>query len=431
MFSDRSIFLCVALVCCAIPAYCQEPVSSAALRDLISAAVANNQELAAIQTKSLEAKGLLRQSGVKPPLTFDVGVASGRPLGTVGEEEYSAGLGRTIERGGKRGRRVELAEVRVAQVQSEYRERLRQLAYEIKLRYVDALSDSRRLQILDAMLSGNQRSLEVTRARVAKGDAAQLDQSLLEVELGRVEADRASVLGRLEAALTDLRRLAGMAAPLPTTLDSAFSLGPLDRDLEALKRTANEQRPDLAMARLVERFGEAEMRLVNAEGQPDVTLTARYFKRYGQFDDQYGTTSAGTRTLLRDQDDILAIGVSIPILTKRRNLGNMEAAQARILGARQRSRFLENAIPLEVESAWRAWISTRKSASILETSVLPQAQKNLEIVQQAYQLGQLRILDVLNEQRRLLDTRLAALENLSVAAKSFAGLERAVGGEIQ
>ena len=263
MFSDRSIFSCAALVCCAIPAYCQDPISSSVLRDLINAALANNQELAALKTRSLEAKGLLRQAAVKPPLTFDVGVASGRPLGTVGEEEYSPGLGRTIERGGKRSRRVELAEVRVAQVESEYLERLRQLSFEIKVRYVDALSDSRRrLQILDAMLAANQRSLDVTRARVAKGDAAQLDQSLLEVELGRVEADRASVLG-------------------------------------------------------------------------------------------------------------------------------------------------------------------------LETSVLPQAQKNLEIVQQAYQLGQLRILDVLNEQRRLLDTRLAALENLSVAAKSFAGLERAVGGEIQ
>ncbi|MBN9657117.1 MAG: TolC family protein [Acidobacteria bacterium] len=431
MFSDRSIFLCAALVCCAIPAYCQDPISNTALRDLINAAVANNQELAALQTRSLEAKGLLRQAGVKPPLTFDGGVASGRPLGTVGEEEYSAGLGRTIERGGKRTRRVELAEVRVAQVESEYRERLRQLSYEIKLRYVDALSDSRRLQILDAMLAGNQRSLDVTRARVEKGDAAKLDQSLIEVELGRMDADRASVVGRLEAALTDLRRLASLAAPLPATLDSAFSLGPLDRDLETLKKTANELRPDLAMARLVERFGEAEMRLVDAEGRPDVTVTARYFKRSGQFDDQYGTTSGGARTLLRDQDDILAIGVSVPILTKRRNLGNMEAAQARVLGARQRSRFLENAIPLEVESAWRSWVSTRKTASILESSVLPQAQKNLEIVQQAYQLGQLRILDVLNEQRRLLDTRLAALENLSVAAKSFASLERAVGGDIQ
>ena len=431
MFSDKSIFWCAAFVCCTIPAYCQDPVSSTALRDLISAAVANNQELAALQSRSIEAKGLLRQAGVKPPLTLDVGVASGHPLGTVGEEEYSAGVGRTIERGGKRSRRVELAEVRVSQVESEYRERLRQLSYEIKLRYFDALTDSRRFQILEAILAANQRSLDVTRARVVRGDAAQLDQSLIEVEVGRVEADRASVVGRLEAALTDLRRLAGLAAPLSTTLDSAFPLGPLDRDLETLKRTANELRPDLAMARLVERFGEAEMRLVDAEGRPDVAVTARYFKRNGQFDDQYGTTSSGTRTLLRDQDDILAISVSVPILTKRRNLGNMEAAQARVLGARQRSRFLENAIPLEVESAWRSWVSTRRTASILETSVLPQAQKNLDIVQQAYQLGQLRILDVLNEQRRLLDTRLAALENLSVAAKSFANLERAVGEEIQ
>ena len=134
---------------------------------------------------------------------------------------------------------------------------------------------------------------------------------------------------------------------------------------------------------------------------------------------------------MRDRDDILAISVSIPILTKNRNLGNVEAAQARILGAKQRTRYLEGAIPMEVESAWQKWTAAQKTIAILDTAVLPQAQKNLDVVQQSYQLGQLRLLDVLSEQRRFLDTRFSAVESQSEAAKSFAELERAVGGEIQ
>jgi cobalt-zinc-cadmium efflux system outer membrane protein len=201
--------------------------------------------------------------------------------------------------------------------------------------------------------------------------------------------------------------------------------------MDALNTAALGQRPDLKVARLVEQLGDAELRLVEAEGRPDVSLTARYFKRNGQFDDQYGLNAQGSRVLLRDRDDILAIGVSIPLLTKNRNLGNVEAAQARILGARQRSRYLMNSIPLEVESAWRRWSSARTTASSLEVAVLPQAQRNLDVIQQAYQLGQLRLLDVLNEQRRLLDLRLSTVEAQAEAARAFAELERAVGGTIR
>jgi outer membrane protein, heavy metal efflux system len=198
-----------------------------------------------------------------------------------------------------------------------------------------------------------------------------------------------------------------------------------------LNTAALDQRPDLKLARLVEQLGDAELRLVEAEGRPNVSVTARYFKRNSQFDDQYGVNSQGSRVLLRDRDDILAFGVSIPILTKKRNLGNVEAAQARILSARQRARYLANAIPLEVEAAWQRWSAVRSTAVSLESAVLPQAQRNLDVIQQAYQLGQLRLLDVLNEQRRLLDLRLSTVDAQAEAARAFAELERAVGGTIR
>jgi cobalt-zinc-cadmium efflux system outer membrane protein len=391
----------------------------------------NNQDLAAMRTRSDEARGLLRQAGVKPALTIEAGSASGRLLRTVGEEEYSAGVGKIFETGGKRARRIDAAQVRLRQTSAEYLERLRQLSYEIKSRYADALSESQRIEVLDQILASNQRSLELTKARVEKGDAAQLEQTLLEVEIGRLTAQRATINGRRESALVDLRRLAGLAPGSEIAIGSAFYSGPTDSGMDTLTPIALEQRPDLKLARLVEQLGDAELRLVEAQGRPDVSVTARYFKRNSQFDDQYGVNAQGSRVLLRDRDDILAVGVSIPILTKNRNLGNVEAAQARILSARQRARYLENAIPLEVESAWRRWSAARSTAGSLESTVLPQAQRNLEVIQQAYQLGQLRLLDVLSEQRRLLDLRLSTVDAQSEAARAFAELERAVGGTIR
>lgn len=416
---------------CAIPILGQPRDAAEPLKILLEQAEANNQELAAMRTRSDEARGNLRHAGVKPQLTLEAGSASGRPLRTVGEEEYSAGVGKTFETGGKRARRIDAAEVRISQTAAEYQERLRQLSFEIKSRYADALTDTLRIEVLDQILASNQRSLELTKARVERGDAAQLEHALLEVEIGRLMAQKTTVEGRRASALVDVRRLAGLASGTDVPLGSAFYSGPIATAMHFLNTAALEQRPDLKLARLVEQLGDAELRLVEAEGRPDVSVTARYFKRNSQFDDQFGVNAQGSRVLLRDRDDILAIGVSIPILTKSRNLGNVEAAQARILGARQRARYLLNSIPLEVESAWRRWSAVRSTAGTLESAVLPQAQRNLDVIQQAYQLGQLRMLDVLNEQRRLLDLRLSTLDAQAEAARAFAELERAVGGTIR
>jgi cobalt-zinc-cadmium efflux system outer membrane protein len=431
VYSDRLIPICTTMVVSMVCAMAQEPSPPDALQSLIATATANNQELASWRTRSLEAKGLLRQAGVKTPFTVEASTSSGRPLKTVGEEEYSAGFSRTLETGGKRGRRVAVAEVRLNQVEKEYLERLRLFAFEIKSRYADALGESLRLKIFDDVIAANRRSLELTQARVAQGDAAQLDQTLLEVELARVEALKSTAGGRLNAALSDLRRLAALPTDSNVLGTTIFRLGPQAAQLESLIPVALEARADLRVAKLMEQLGEEELRLVEAEGRPDVTVAARYFKRNSQFDDQYGTTPTGSSVLLRDRDDILQVGVSVPILTKKRNAGNVEAAQARIVGARQRARFLEKAIPQEVEAAWKRWTASRESSSILESSVVSQSQKTLAIIQQAYQLGQLRVLDVLNEQRRVLDARFALLDSQIDGAKSFAELERAVGGDIQ
>ena len=416
---------------CAIPIFGQPRDAAEPLKMLLEQAESNNQELAAMRTRSDEAKGNLRQAGVKPALAIEAGLASGRPLGTVGEEVYSAGVAREFETGGKRARRMDAAGIRLTQTGIDYRERLRQLSYDIKLRYADALTETQRIIVLDQILASNQRSLELTKARVEKGDAAQLEQALIEVEIGRLTAQRATIAGRRESAVNDIRRLVGLAPGTNVVLGAAFDTGPVMQASGPLNTLALDQRPDLRLARLVEQLGDAELRLVYAEGRPNVSLTARYSRTNSQFDDQYGFNSQGARALLRDRDDILSITVSIPILTKNRNLGNVEAAQARILSARQRTRFLENAIPLEVEAAWRRWSGARSSAGTLETSVLPQSQRNLDVIQQAYQLGQLRLLDVLNEQRRLLDLRLSAVDAQAEAARAFAELERAVGGSIQ
>jgi cobalt-zinc-cadmium efflux system outer membrane protein len=127
---------------------------------------------------------------------------------------------------------------------------------------------------------------------------------------------------------------------------------------------------------------------------------------------------------------VLSFGVSIPLTSSRRNLGNIEAAAARSASARLRREFLERSIPAEVRAAVNRYDALSRSLSLTRDGVLNQSEKNLEVIQQAYGLGQLRLLDVLNEQRRLLETRLAYIDSLSQLLRALAEVERAVGGTL-
>jgi cobalt-zinc-cadmium efflux system outer membrane protein len=118
----------------------------------------------------------------------------------------------------------------------------------------------------------------------------------------------------------------------------------------------------------------------------------------------------------------------VPLVTKRRNQGAIEAAAGSAASARLRREYLESTVPLEVQTAYERWTSAMRTRDLLRDGVVGQSTKNLAVIREAYQLGQLRLLDVLNEQRRLTDTELTFLDARAQVARALAELERTTGG---
>jgi cobalt-zinc-cadmium efflux system outer membrane protein len=397
--------------------------------DAVRKALEANREFLAARQRLAETKGLLRQAGVRPAPAVEVTGASGRPLGTPGEHEVSIGYVQPVETAGKRGKRLRVARIAVDLAEAELAERTRQITFAVKKRFIEAVAEQGKLEALDNLLRVTRESYRLTEARAQQGDVAPLDAQLLLVELNRAEAQKTAVLGRSRATLVELRSLiGGLDAPaLKAALDKAAP-GLL---LHELEQRALRGRPDLAFARLLESQGAAEVELEEALARPDLTLSAQYSPRWSQLEDPLRRTPAGSPLPLSDRDHVLTFGVSIPWLTRTRNQGNIDAAAARAAAARLRREHLESVIPLEVEAAFRRWESASRALEVFDRGVIEQSEKNLEIIRQAYALGQLRLLDVLNEQRRLTETQMARIETGSEAAGAFAELERAVGGDLQ
>ena len=308
-------------------------------------------------------------------------------------------------------------------------ERLRQIAYEIAVLYADAAAQQERVQRFDRLVALNQESIRLTQARVQEGDAAQLETQLLEVDLSRAEAERLGAAGQLEAILIELKQLVGIAPAEQLVLAQPPRIATLP-GIGELQSKATE-RSDVRLARLLEQQGGADVRLATAQGTPDITLTANLSRQYSRFDEQLGLSPSGTPVQLRDRDDVITVGVQIPIGTRRRNQGNVEAASARAATARLRREYLERRAAAEVAAAARRFDVAQARLAILETRVLAQSEKNLDVIRQAYQLGQFRLLDVLAEQRRVVENQLNYLDAQAELVRSTAELERAVGGELR
>lgn len=405
---------------------------AASVEQLVQQAFERNREILAARQRVEEARGLLRQAGVRPVPTVEVNAGSGRPLGTQGEEEYTVGYFQPIETGGKRSKRVAVAEKGLELAESELAERSRQLAYEIKARYIDVAVNRRKVTAIESIVNVSRESYRLIDARVQRDDAAPLERQLLLVELNRAEAQKASTIGQADAAQVALRLSMGIPAQAsaPTNISS---LPPVEvsASLEDIVKRALVSRPDLRLARTLESQSGAELALTEAQSRPDLTASAQYARRYSQFEDPLRTTGSGSPLLLQDRDNILTVGISIPLQRKKRNEGNIEAAVARQRAAGLRRQHLEVTIPLEAEAAWRRYQAAKNTVGILNRGVLEESRSNLSVIRKAYELGQLRLLDVLNEQRRLLETELSVIDSEAELARSVTELERIAGGSLQ
>jgi cobalt-zinc-cadmium efflux system outer membrane protein len=427
----RQVFALSAGLCLfTATAWPQAALSAVTPDQLVEAAIAKSRNFLSMKERIAEAQGLLKQAHVGPVDTLEFNGLAGQPFGNAAEDNFNLSYSHTFETFGKRSKRVAVAEQAVALAQAEFDDRRRALSFEVKSRYADAVANQLKLAVFDRLLNVNREYLRLTEARVQKGDAAPLEADLLRVELNRDAAQRTLTEGRVRDAILQLKAVVDIPSTEPVTFTSSLNPPPVALDLPHLKSLALMKRPDLIALRIAGEQAARQTRLANVETKPNITLSGQYSHADTAFD-QFGFTATGALAPIRDHVDSVGIGISIPLSTARRNRGNIEAAIARQAGAGMRRGYLESAIPTQVEAAYQRWRAAQGAADVFTKDVIDQSEKNLAVMRQAYNLGELRLLDILNEQRRLLDTELSYIDAQAELFRSYAELEAATGGSLQ
>lgn len=357
-------------------------------------------DLQAARARLTIAEGKLQQARFRPNPTFDTEYGTPRILGGEGEYDFSAGVSQTFELGGKRTKRVAVAELELQQIRAEVLALERRLAVEIRTAYTNALAAARQLDVLEKLIAANAEIVRVTEARLKEGDVAPLDLNLVKVEADGLKIKAIQARNDLETALLELKTLIGADVAESIKLAPQNERPPrLDLGLSELTDIALRERADLQAARLGEQIGAARINLARANAVPNITGSVRYSRNKGIFDlsDRLG---GGFAT---DTGNEITFGMSIDIPIFNRNQGEIASATGEQVQATRNREFLESTIKRDVAVAYRKYRAAAESLVIYSTQIIPRSEENLKAVQSAYGFGEFSVFEVVNEQRRLIE----------------------------
>jgi cobalt-zinc-cadmium efflux system outer membrane protein len=393
-------------------------------------ALERNADLLAVRQEIAAARGFLTQAGLRPNPGLDMSFGTGRPLGSSGEQDFEIGYAHTFELGGKRARRIDVGRVGVEIAELLVADRERRLKAEITVRYAEALAATRHLETLSELADVTTRAARAAEHRVAEGEAAPVERALLRVEAGRLSAERLLAESAGARAIAELKLAAGFDPNEPLTLGGDLRPAGISMSLEEAIATALAERPDLKAARAEEARAAADVRLARAERVPDVIGLVRYGRTQSRFA-QLGLTPGGQPVPLIDTDHILTFGISIPLPFANRNQGLVEASNARQRAATLRRQFVEQSVLTEVRAAYAQLTAVRRAIEAFDQDVVSQSQESIIVIRASYDLGEVALFDLLQEQRRLVETQQAYTEILKEYSVARAALSAAIAAEVK
>ena len=335
---------------------------------------------------------------------FPLGRTNPRGLG-VGDTVVSTfGAEQEVPLWGKRGARIEAARERHAAAQATRSDLDRQLAFEVRSRFVALLEASERLRLARENLDRYRESVRITGARAREGDisAAEFDKVALEQRSFEHEVADAE-LDRREAVAALLPLLGSPAADVEPVGELALPEAPEDK--EHLIADALARRPDLRAAEQAREAAESALRLARAERWPNVTVGLEYthseFQVSGDLPNMLGTT------------------FSLPVPVFDRNQGEIAKAEAEALIAKHDVDKLRLEIPQEVRSAITRYTIARERVRRFEDGFLRQAREARQAAEASYREGAVSLLEFLEAERAYIQTardRLDALRDVNTAA---------------
>lgn len=391
----------------AAPTSAQAVIGTFTLNDAVSAAGGSAPAIEAAKAGISAAEAGRKVAGLRPNPVVQgqvENVVGTGPYRGLRSNETTVGFMQTLELGGKRQARVAVASAKLSRAELEAAIIAADVRLQVSQLYVDAVAAERRLTTArdQSRIAGD--ALRAAGIRVQAGRASPLEQQRADVARVNAEAnvERQERLAR--AARINLERRIGRG------IDGALDVGLLDQLPSAAYGPGVPITPQgtlaLAAADADLAVADANVRLARANRVPDLDV------------------GPSVRRLEATNDIAAVFTVSIPLQV----FNNGRAALSQASAQRTQAEALRRVSALDIEQAiTNAQAEADNAATAARAAsgpALAAAQEAARIARTGYREGKFGQLDLLDAERTLADTRVAAIDALAAYQNARAQLER-------
>ncbi|HUD95598.1 TolC family protein [Sphingobium sp.] len=327
------------------------------------------------------------------------------PYSGVRSNETTVGFMQTLELGGKRSARVAVASAELSRAELQAAVIAADVRLQVTQLYVEAISAERRLITAkdQARIAGD--ALRAAGVRVQAGRASPLERQRADVARVNAEANAERQDRLARAARTNLERRIGRAfGPLDVALldrlpAASASYGPSEPVSPQGTLALAAADADLAIA-------DAGVRLAKANRVPNIDV------------------GPSVRRLEATKDFAAVFAVSIPLQVFNNGGAALAQAGAQRTQAEANRRLTALDIEQAITNAQADADNAATTARAASGPALQAAQEAARIARIGYREGKFSQLDLLDAERTLADTRVAAIDALASYQNARAQLER-------
>ncbi|QPJ64213.1 MAG: TolC family protein [Candidatus Nitrohelix vancouverensis] len=389
------------------PQFTDVKVDSLLLEDAIAQALARNPDLAvfSLEKQALGARTLQSSLLPNPRLAIDVDDAMGSgSFSGFDRSETTIRLEQRIELGGKRDARRHAGQMAESLAEWSYTGKRLDVLADVHKAFAETLKSQHKIELAQEQIELGEQFYNAVNEKVKAGQAPTIEIIKAQVALANygIELKREEI--ELDKARRELARVCGADKP-----NFNQALGDLHRIEPVPPKEPLKQRllitPHLAFWESEEKRQQAMVDVELSKTIPDLSV------------------SGGFRRVEETDDSAVVFGFSIPLQLFDRNQGGVAEARIRYAQAGERRKAAELQVYQTFQEAYQSLYYAHSFASALQVKILPAAQKAFDAISEGYKYGKFGLLDVLDSQRTLFDTKAQYLDAVAEYHKASAELK--------
>ncbi len=326
----------------------------------------------------------------------------------LGPKQFEATLSLPIEFFWQRPKRVAAAKLNVEQVADNLIQHGLNFIRDVRLAYTELYLARESAKIVEEEANLLNEIAAIASVRLKVGDISKLEETAFQLEAARTQETSVHLSRDAKIAEERLKTLLGLGLKEVTL---QLSLDPIsfehNHEPSDLLNTAFAARPDLRAAEIAieaagKRVGWERSKIFNLTAMLDANAEGKEGFEMGP-----------------------GVQLELPILNW--NNGKISRAQAELEQAARQYMAVKHRIGREVLEAHTSYLAAQQALKILQVDIMPPAKTATKNAEEAYSVGEISYLELLDFKRQLLDSRLREAEAEADMRRAEANLKHSIG----